>query len=243
MTVSEIQIAIKQGIDKTSSLTFPSFLPEELDYWYNKVQDDFVDALYKEIIEGKSTLTTEEYISPLLTNTTITLTIDTGKYNGKLYRGRLHNHDLTDSTGNPLYKYLLSVTTYGNRVLEDGTTVVNKFMNCMKINPSDGIAPYITTTYNVPYFEEPVYFLGRDDADAQNADTYISIIVDAFTSSITSSEIIFVRKPVAISSSTGVTSILPDMAIRKIIDLTVMAIIENIQNKQTENNKAPIIVR
>ena len=42
MTKSEFHIAFKLELDKTNSLSYPSFLPEEIDYWINRGIDVFV---------------------------------------------------------------------------------------------------------------------------------------------------------------------------------------------------------
>ena len=42
MTKSEFHIAFKLELDKTNSLSYPSFLPEEIDYWINRAISLFV---------------------------------------------------------------------------------------------------------------------------------------------------------------------------------------------------------
>ena len=36
MTVSDLHIAFKLELDQANSLNYPSFEPEEIDYWLNK---------------------------------------------------------------------------------------------------------------------------------------------------------------------------------------------------------------
>ena len=235
MTVSEIHIAIKQGIDKTSNLTSTSFEPEEIDYWFNKVQDDFVDNLCRDIIEGKSILSTEEYLSPLLSNSYITLTLDTGRFNGRLYRGILNSIAIINPNQ---HRHLLQVAVFGNRVLEDGTSVTNKFMRCTKINPATELSKYLTTNDNVPYFNEPVYFINRGQLDISSSNVSIGVLVDAFTTSLTTGEVILVKNPTAIDKVNDVTTNLPNVAVRKIIDLTVLNMLENIESRRIQTNAA-----
>lgn len=46
MTISEMHIAFKLGLDKTESLQYPSFLPEEIDFWLNQAIRRFVKTRY-----------------------------------------------------------------------------------------------------------------------------------------------------------------------------------------------------
>jgi hypothetical protein len=46
MIVSEMHIAFKLGLDKTESLQYPSFLPEEIDFWLNQAIRKFVKTRY-----------------------------------------------------------------------------------------------------------------------------------------------------------------------------------------------------
>jgi hypothetical protein len=46
MTISEMHVAFKLGLDKTNSLDYPSFLPEEIDFWLNQAIRRFVKTRY-----------------------------------------------------------------------------------------------------------------------------------------------------------------------------------------------------
>ncbi|MBE3086179.1 MAG: hypothetical protein IMZ64_08180 [Bacteroidetes bacterium] len=46
MTISEMHIAFKLGLDKTNSLQYPTFLPEEIDFWLNQAIRKFVKTRY-----------------------------------------------------------------------------------------------------------------------------------------------------------------------------------------------------
>jgi hypothetical protein len=49
MTISEMHIAFKLLLDKTNSLQYPSFLPEEIDFWLNQAIRKFVKTRYSGI--------------------------------------------------------------------------------------------------------------------------------------------------------------------------------------------------
>ena len=46
MTLAEMHIEFKVGLDKTDSLNYPNFEPEEIDLWLNRSQDRFVKQRY-----------------------------------------------------------------------------------------------------------------------------------------------------------------------------------------------------
>ena len=46
MTIAEMHIQFKVGLDKTDSLNYPNFEPEEIDLWLNKAQDKFIKTRY-----------------------------------------------------------------------------------------------------------------------------------------------------------------------------------------------------
>jgi len=46
MTIQEMHIAFKVELDRSDSLSYPDFLPEEIDYWLNKAILSFVEQAY-----------------------------------------------------------------------------------------------------------------------------------------------------------------------------------------------------
>jgi len=57
MTLAEMHIEFKVGLDKTDSLNYPNFEPEEIDIWLNRAQDRFVKTRY---VHNNKTETFEE---------------------------------------------------------------------------------------------------------------------------------------------------------------------------------------
>jgi hypothetical protein len=85
MTAAEMHIAFKLGLDKTNSLSYPSFLPEEIDFWLNQATRKFVKTRYsgvnpkREAFEQSQkrtddlrTLVIEETLTPTETGATKT---------------------------------------------------------------------------------------------------------------------------------------------------------------------------
>ncbi|GAH17195.1 unnamed protein product, partial [marine sediment metagenome] len=46
MTLAEMHIQFKLGLDKTDSLNYPNFEPEEIDLWLDNAQGRFVKTRY-----------------------------------------------------------------------------------------------------------------------------------------------------------------------------------------------------
>jgi hypothetical protein len=72
-----MHVAFKLGLDKTNSLSYPSFLPEEIDFWLNQATRKFVKTRYSGVnpkregfeqsqkrIDDLRTLVTEETLTP-----------------------------------------------------------------------------------------------------------------------------------------------------------------------------------
>tara|TARA_R100000152_G_C6768661_1_gene194230 strand:+ start:1195 stop:1872 length:678 start_codon:yes stop_codon:yes gene_type:complete len=54
MTIAEMHIEFKVGLDKTDSLNYPNFEPEEIDLWLNKAQDKFVKQRYSHDVRDET---------------------------------------------------------------------------------------------------------------------------------------------------------------------------------------------
>ena len=46
MNITEMHRAFRLGLDKTQSLEYPDFLPEEIDFWLNEAIRAFVKTRY-----------------------------------------------------------------------------------------------------------------------------------------------------------------------------------------------------
>ena len=90
MTIAEMHIEFKVGLDKTDSLNYPNFEPEEIDLWLNKAQDKFVKQRYSHDIRDETFEETQKRTDDLretIIQTMIEPTAPTGaeKPNGVLF--------------------------------------------------------------------------------------------------------------------------------------------------------------
>jgi hypothetical protein len=118
---------------------------------------------------------------------------------------------------------------------------------CNPIREEDSIK-YMRTAINIPYFEEPVYYITQD----YNYDTYttlpdnyiwtdktykeIVVIWDAFVNRILSLFVSVLRNPRELSLSTSSHCELPTSTHYKITDLAVDLMLENIESQRFQTN-------
>tara|TARA_R110000824_G_scaffold298933_5_gene487092 strand:- start:2209 stop:2913 length:705 start_codon:yes stop_codon:yes gene_type:complete len=67
MTLAEMHIQFKVGLDKTDSLNYPNFEPEEIDLWLNRSQDRFVKQRYTHDPKGETFEETQKRTDDLRT--------------------------------------------------------------------------------------------------------------------------------------------------------------------------------
>lgn len=67
MTLAEMHIEFKLGLDKTDSLNYPNFEPEEIDLWLNNAQGRFVKTRYVHNTKGETFEETQKRTDDLRT--------------------------------------------------------------------------------------------------------------------------------------------------------------------------------
>jgi hypothetical protein len=67
MTLTQMHIEFKVGLDKTDSLNYPNFEPEEIDLWLNRSQDRFVKQRYTHDPKGETFEETQKRTDDLRT--------------------------------------------------------------------------------------------------------------------------------------------------------------------------------
>ena len=67
MTLAEMHIEFKLGLDKTDSLNYPNFEPEEIDLWLNNAQGRFVKTRYVHDTKGETFEETQKRTDDLRT--------------------------------------------------------------------------------------------------------------------------------------------------------------------------------
>lgn len=229
MIVAEMHDAVRLGLDKSSNLPLPSFLPEEIDYWLNEAQiqvikqkafgnnfrkEGFEDSVKR--VEDLATLVTisedvPNYPHPFYPNV---------RY---IYKGDVGNNYLSPSLAFEYMYYVDSVV----RVLADSTS----FQLGTRLAGHDSIRNLIETEFNKPVIRTPFVYFYEDK---------IGYIHDP-DHSISSVHVTCIRKPkemVYANPSPGQTIVceLPEHVHPEIVASAINMILENIESPRQETN-------
>jgi hypothetical protein len=242
MTVSEMHVAVKLGLDKSSALELPSFEPEEIDYWLNVGQDRYIYDRYKEYKNNKTdnaiTKEIHEELSPLIKYDNFAAAAITGFFGTVGMSGGGYYINI-DSLGTYTLRHILVVMGYVTRTLEDGSGVTGGLVFCNNISISD-LNKYVINSFNQkPYFENPVYFLSQ--AFSADPNRGMVILVDYYTSSLEKVDLVYIREPKKLNRTVDndtltTTCELPKYIHQRIVDLTVFLMIENIESNRVQTN-------
>jgi len=237
MTVDQMHRGVKLGLDKTSSLALPAFEPEEIDLWLNIAQDKFIETCF-DLIEAAN------------------VNSDTlSKYTG--YIAHLYRYPKSLNTPNNFadlapnvytaYEAAWTMKQYSkvtkvvvditNRQLEDGTIIISTTIPAEYV-PFEKLNKYFETTFNYPYFENPVWsYAGTSTASNQ---PLIVVCIDSYTESVSNIKIGYYEQPVAISLSAATDCQMPIDAHQKIVDMAVTLMIENIESPRIQTQPQTI---
>lgn len=84
MTIAQMHIAVKLGLDKSSALDLPAYEPEEIDLWLNKAMLKFIKTRYSGMNAKKESFEQTQKriddLAPLVKNTTLALIADITEY-------------------------------------------------------------------------------------------------------------------------------------------------------------------
>jgi hypothetical protein len=233
MNVADMQVAVKLGLDKTSSLELPSFEPEELNYWLTVGQEKYI----KQVMQSSE----EDIINnlyPIVKRVSFTGSAyvirdnyyTTGQYAYYLDLAHLNLLSYPDKFMY-YFKGRAKVTrTEGESTYTASWTPVD-FINVTELDK------YLETGHNVPYFENPVCFLQGDR---------LYYICDSYTS-ISTVELIYIQYPrkliytvpsaflssiVSAGDEYATLSDLPEHTHQDIVNVTVNLLLENIESQR-----------
>jgi hypothetical protein len=233
MTKAQFHNAVKIELDKTSSLELPAFEPEEIDYWLDQSVLRLEEEKYNEYISGSNNPKLQDELKFLLIHEatlTVAVTALSSIGRGKIFR-------LTFDVATPILQNFitdlsLSLTT---KVLEDGTTQATVWQKAKKINPVEK-DKYLSTYFNTPYFEQPLYYIST----STTTNTIVDVITDYFTGGIgTTAAITYLKVPTTFASisvtSTEYTDF-PSHMHYNIVKNAVMMMLENIESQRIQTN-------
>jgi hypothetical protein len=234
MTISNMHIAFKLLLDKTEALQYPSFLPEEIDFWLNKGIIKFAKTRYSGFnAKHEGFEQSQKRIDDLRTLVReVTVPCETGTSGVN----KPNSYVLTDGFDNAVFsvepapywlslgeevriRYTSTDTRAGaeafKRVGVTGTTA-----NDYKWKVDDPLAPHV-----LHYDEAKPLRLFYNDT--------IEFITDG-TYSITEAYIRYIKQPLEVSLSGNISSDLPDQSHDEIVSLAVQLAIENIEQPRLQ---------
>jgi hypothetical protein len=213
MNIQEMHIGVGLGIQKVNSNAFDSFIDEEIDYYLNKAQREYVrrqNVFLKENVENLSrpdkiaTLEAAENLGGLINFSTLS-EIDESEISD--------NSVDVDISNLNMFQYI-----YATAQLNDAN---GKWVSCKLISPHE-IHIYSQAEYNDPLFRRLPLLITKDK---------FVIFYDTNTTYIHELNLLYIKKPETLSlvSETPVNSDLPEHTHDEIVDLAVNMILGDLK--------------
>jgi len=224
MTIENMHIAVKMGLDKTEGLSYPAFETEELDFWLNEAIDRYVKTRYTGLnVKGESFEQSQKRIDDLRTLVTETRLVPTTT-GGTSDKPNLHLIPVANFPAN----YMLFLNdevsiTFNNEVTGVSTTLRTSTTPCT----SDTYSYMV----NDPYSEHRLH-LGTAKPLRMFTAKGVELIPDGTLYTIPYYYMKYLRTPATVVYATGTDCDLPEHTHREIVLLTVRILIENIESQR-----------
>jgi len=217
MTIGDMHIAVKLGLDKTSSLELPAFEPEEIDFWLNKAIEQFVDNQYK-IFEETQYVT--EALKPLVEEDIF------ATYSGSYGNANKENCFTSDIFSPDEHRFAIG---------EEVNIVYTDIISLDLVTKRQGITECSQLSYRQfldnPYSEHRLHY-GEAKPLRLFVQNYVELITDG-NYSVTDYIIRYIKNPITVSLSSTDCN-LPIFTHHKIVDIAVSMLLENIESVRTQ---------
>jgi len=232
MTIENMHIAVKLGLDKTDGLTYPAFETEELDFWINEAIDRFVKTRYSGMnVKGESFEQSQKRVDDLRT-----LVTEARIAGGALQTGNTDKpNSYTIAVGSFPADYMLFLNdevsiTFTHEVTGASTTVRSFPIECT----SDTYSALI----NDPYSEHRLHLSTARPLRMFTAKG-VELITDG-NYSIPYYYMKYLRNPITVAHGASTDCDLPDHTHREIVLLTVDILAENIESQRQQSITAKL---
>ena len=217
MNIQEMHIGVGLGIQKVNSNAFDSFIDEEIDYYLNKAQREYVRRQNVFLKENVENLSRPDKIATSEAAENLGELINFHTFNNSQNvlissNSSFDNADDVDSTVVNMFQFV-----YANAQLEqDG-----KWISCKLISPHE-IHIYSQSKYNNPLFRRLPLLITKDK---------FIIFRDSKTDSIYKLELMYIKAPATLSltSDPQVHSDLPEHTHDEIVDIAVNMILGDLK--------------
>jgi hypothetical protein len=225
MTVPEMHIAVRLGLDKTSSFEYASFQQEELDFWLNESQERFIkQRLFGNNYKQEKYDQTQKRIDDIKSLVVFGYNIDLAgtTFGVNIKDGAL---PLTSSTAPYMFYLNSNVRDISGNELQTGDVV-----------SIDIISKYIKDSVNNPYLLRPLVFFYKNAG--YSGERIAFIYSDEFVPN--TFDITYIKRPKKlIYSSPGTyettTCELSEHTHKEIVSICVNLLLENIESPRIQS--------
>lgn len=227
MTVADMHIAVKMGLDKSEALSLPAFQTEELDFWLNDSVDRFVKTRYS----GNNPFGTAFEQSQKRTDDLRTLIVET----------RLIPVASTDVFDKP-NSYIVEATNFPTDYLlflnDEVTITFNHTILDTSVSIRSGVTECTSDSYftkvSDPYGE---HILHLDLARPLRlfSEKGVELITDG-NYSVSYYYMRYIRKPAIIGLIAATDCDLPEYTHREIVEMTINKLLENIESPRYQTH-------
>ena len=215
MTSAEIKEYFLAEYDAATSLSAPAWEDSEISSFCNIAQDSIVTELFKAGELGR--------IAELLNTQQLGLTAHPNIING--YRFTLTDIDLST------YFYYVNSRTY---VTARTNPVISREWIPNELVDRVNVTKFEQTTFNKPWFKYPKILIDSVYEHGLNELQYI-VLIDGYTSPVDNSEITYIKKPIRIDITGGITTNLNESLHQMVVQLAVEQAVKSIKIAKISN--------
>lgn len=232
MTISDMHIAWKLELDKSSALELPSFEPEEIDYWINRGIRQFVKTRISGSMTGKGFEMNMKRIEDLKT-LIVTASFEDPDLLSYADYGDTNKHE--DS-------YIVDISSITDTkwyTLNEDVTISYTSISGDTETKWQGITQCTMDTYyshlNDPYSEHRLHYEEAKPLRLMESDT-VELTTDG-NYSITKYRIKYIELPQEVSYSDDIDCNLPEHTHDEIVTLAVNMALENIEQPRYQTHQ------
>jgi len=216
MTVQEMHYAVDQGLQKVGSFVYDNFLPEEIDFFLNKMQERFVkDRVFNTADPKKLGFSLNQ---KRLDDVRAILEIDFTDMNVGSPSVPYQRYDLPID-----YLYLINLRVHLTPSNCDSSVV--KVMPA-RVGDQDKIYEMLRNPFATTLPSSPLASISGEDITVFQSEKFI----------LKGVELDYIRKPEEISVSSGQDCELAEHTHHEIVDMTVKHILEVIESPRYQGN-------
>jgi hypothetical protein len=230
MTISEMHIAFKLGLDKTESLQYPSFLPEEVDFWLNQAIRKFVKTRYSGLNSNREGFEQSQKRIEDLRTLVRELKIPCTSTGAIKPNGYVLTNDFNSST--------FTTTPYWLSLGEEVDIVFTPDNPALSMPKRVGVTNITANDYKWKIDDPTAAFILHYD-EARPLRLFYNNTIEFITDgnySVTNAYLRFLKKPTVVSLSLAVDCDLAEIVHDEVVSLAIQLALENIEQPRLNTN-------